>query len=209
MGIRIMDEKQNIKEAKRNIRKQILSVRNEMPIKLREEKSAIILKILYGTEQFKEADIILVYADYQSEVITTPLFTEALMAEKQIFAPRVSGEEMEFYRISNKEGMKEGYKGIREPVSDLSFIERIDALRAQGRACSLLMLMPGVAFDKERHRIGYGKGFYDRYLKQPMQENIKVYTIALCYECQLLDKIPYEIHDIMPNMIITENGIYE
>lgn len=203
-----MGEKQNIKEAKRNIRKQILAIRNEIPLKLREEKSNQILQTLYGLECYKEADVILAYADYQSEVITTPLFIKALLEEKQVFAPKVSGEDMEFFQISDMADMAEGYKGIREPVSETGFMDRISYFRTLGEIPKMLMLMPGAVFDKEHHRIGYGKGFYDRYLKRLMEASINVYKIALCYECQLLNEIPHENHDVRADMIITENGIY-
>lgn len=213
-------------EEKRNIRRRILSLRNEMPLKLREEKSNIILQTLYELERYIKAEVILTYADYQSEVITTPLITRALAEDKMVFAPRVfrvcgaemESEEMEFYRIADIEDLAEGYKGIREPICGEGFMEKIGTYnvhgekvsgeKASGEASGVLMLMPGVAFDQAGHRIGYGKGFYDRYLKRLSETDINVYKIALCYECQILNEIPYENHDISVDMVITENGIY-
>lgn len=202
------------KPGKRNVRKRILSLRNEIPLKLMEENSNKILQTLYGMEKYKEAAVILAYVNYQSEVITIPLLDKALKDNKQVFAPRVSGEEMEFYRISGMEDLAEGYKGIREPIGGESFIEKIGKYTVSGEKASaetaaVLMLMPGVVFDKEGHRIGYGKGFYDRYLKRLTKAGINVYKIALCYECQILNEIPYENHDISVDMVITENEIYE
>ena len=212
----------NKAEEKRNIRRRILSLRNEIPLNLREEKSNKILQTLYGMERYKEAEVILTYVDYQSEVITTPLITRALTENKQVFTPRVcsgyrtvmNSEEMEFYRISDIEDLEEGYKGIREPVCGENFMEKIESHKVSGKKASgedagVIMLMPGVAFDKDGHRIGYGKGFYDRYLKRLTKVGIKAYKIVLCYECQLLNEVPYENHDISADMVITENGIYE
>ncbi|MDE6750582.1 MAG: 5-formyltetrahydrofolate cyclo-ligase [Lachnospiraceae bacterium] len=209
-------------EEKRNIRRRILSFRNEMPLKLREEKSNIIIRTLYEMERYKKAEIILTYADYQSEVITTPLISRALTENKQVFTPRVcsvygeemKSEKMEFYRISDIEDLEEGYKGIREPVYGEDFMEKIVSYKASGKkasgdAASVLMLIPGVVFDKDGHRIGYGKGFYDRYLKRMTEAGINAYKIALCYECQMLSEVPHENHDISVDMVITENGIYE
>lgn len=206
------------KPGKRNVRKRILSLRDELPLKLREEKSNKILQTLYGMERYKEAAVILAYVDYQSEVITTPLIVKALRDNKQVFAPRVSGEEMEFYRISGMKDLAEGYKGIREPICGAGFMEETESYKAlgenaseekaSGEAAGLLMLMPGVAFDKDGHRIGYGKGFYDRYLKRLAKAGINVYKTALCYECQMLSEVPHEDHDISVDMVITENGIY-
>lgn len=202
------------KPGKKNVRKRILSLRNEIPLKLREEKSNKILRTLYGIERYKEADIILAYVDYQSEVITTPLLVKALKDNKRVFTPRVSGEEMEFYRITGTEDLAEGYKGIREPICGAGFMEETESYKslgenASGEAAGVLMLMPGVVFDKDGHRIGYGKGFYDRYLERLSEAGINIYKIALCYECQMLSEIPNEEHDISVDMVITENGIYE
>lgn len=209
-----MDEKNKISVEKKNIRKRILSLRNEMPIEFREEKSSIILQTLYGMERYKEAAVILTYVDYQSEVITTPLIARALIDNKLVFAPRVSGEEMEFYRISGTEDLAVGYKGIREPICGVGFMDGIGAYKASGEkasgeAAGVLMLMPGAVFDKDGHRIGYGKGFYDRYLKRLKEAGINAYKIALCYECQLLSEVPCESHDVSVNMVITEAGKYE
>lgn len=201
-----MNEKNNISVEKRNIRKRILSLRNEMSLKLREEKSNKILLALYGMEQYKEASIILTYVDYQSEVITTPLLSNALTDNKQVFAPRVCGEEMEFYRITDIKDLAEGYKGIREPICGEGFLDEIGSMKVSEEATTALMLLPGAVFDKRGHRIGYGKGFYDRYLKRLSEAGINIYKIALCYECQLLSEIPYDNHDVSVDMVITENG---
>ena len=82
-----------------------------------------------------------------------------------------------------------------------------------------MMWMPGAVFDKERHRIGYGKGFYDRYLDRLTgleKENcckwsveLHLTTAALAYSCQVLTLIPYEKHDIRPDMLITEDGVLQ
>jgi len=66
------------------------------------------------------------------------------------------------------------------------------------------MIMPGVAFDKKKHRIGYGKGFYDKFLSEHEIEH----KIALAFDFQILDSIPFDEYDIMPDMIITEKNIY-
>lgn len=202
-----MGEKNNVADEKKNIRKKILSLRNELPLKLREEKSNIILQSLYGMEQYRATDVILTYVDCQSEVITTPIITGAIAKNKQVFAPRVCGEEMEFYRIAGIGDLAEGYKGIREPICEDGFMTGTWSFRNPGEPTGVLMVMPGAVFDREGHRIGYGKGFYDRYLNRLTVNGINVYKIALCYECQLLNKVPYEAHDVCADVIITENGI--
>lgn len=192
---------------KKALRKQILSVRNGMPPALREEKSCIIIQTLTDMELYRKAETLLAYVDYQSEVITTHLIQQALQEGKQVFVPKVLGDEMEFYRITNMGSLAEGYKGIREPAGGQLF--SMIASRLQGKAANIpLMLMPGAVFDEAGHRIGYGKGFYDRYLKRLMEKDIPVHTLALCFACQMLAKIPYEEHDIRAEMVLTEEGLY-
>ena len=110
----------------------------------------------------REAQIILAYAGYRSEVDTLPLIRQALTAGKIVFAPKVAGEEMEFWQISSVGDLHDGYRGIPEPEERMALPEW---LQRQGETvCKAMMWMPGAVFDRERHRIGYGKGFYDRYL---------------------------------------------
>lgn len=185
------------REEKRELRKQILALRDAMPMDEREEKSHRIMRALISMPLYDQSDSILTYVNYQSEVNTTDLVNKALSDGKRVFAPRVSGETMEFYRLAGTEDLREGYKGIREPVSERIF----DADADTGHT---LMLMPGAVFDEKCHRIGYGKGFYDRYLKCILERGISVYTLALSYECQVLPEIPFEKHDIRPQAVLTE-----
>ena len=187
-------------EEKRKLRRQILALRDAMPMAGREEKSRRILETLVSLSLYKEANTILTYVNYQSEVNTTDLVNRALTDGKQVFAPRVSGETMEFYQMTEMKDLQKGYKGIREPVSGRLF----DAEADTGHT---LMLMPGAVFDEKCHRIGYGKGFYDRYLKCISETGIFVHTLALCFECQVLSEIPAEKHDVRPQMILTEKRL--
>ncbi|MCM1047559.1 MAG: 5-formyltetrahydrofolate cyclo-ligase [Clostridiales bacterium] len=194
---------------KKHIRKKCLLLRDEIPPKLREEKSDKIIGALCGLEQYKKADIILTYVNYQSEVITTKFIERALADKKLVFAPRVSGNEMEFYKIDGIDSLTEGYKGIKEPIGAEAFLDKIRAVDLDGENNLPLMIMPGAAFDKEGHRIGYGKGYYDKYLSRIDKAGINVYKIALCYECQLLDSIAHEEHDVCVDMVVTEEDLYE
>ncbi|MCM1200486.1 MAG: glutamate-5-semialdehyde dehydrogenase [Bacteroides fragilis] len=187
-------------EKKKELRKQILALRDAMPEEEREEKSSRITETLLALPLYREAEAVLTYVNYLSEVNTTDLVNNALSDHKRVFAPRVSGETMEFYQITEMKDLKEGYRGIREPVSR----RRFNAVTDAGPA---LMLMPGAVFDEKCHRIGYGKGFYDKYLNRLREKGAAVHTLALCYECQILPEIPVEEHDIRPQMILTEERI--
>lgn len=198
--VRNMMDELDVTARKRQIRKQILARRNEMPFPERVGKSRWICDTLMHTDNYRKTGFLLAYVDYQSEVITKPLLEAALMEGKSVFVPKVEGEDMEFYQINDLSQLTEGYKGIREPVGGMVF----DCQEEEP-----LMVMPGAVFDKQRHRIGYGKGFYDRYLEHLAKRNINVHTMALCFACQMLDEIPYEEHDIRPDMILTEEGMYD
>ena len=161
-------------------------------------------------EEYQAAENILVYASMRSEVMTDDIILDALANGKKVFCPKVTDKEsgkMEFVRIMTLEDLKEGYFGIREPeINEESEIAREGNLE-NGQDSSVvsadyaLVIMPGAAFDRENNRIGYGGGFYDRYLK----ENPENKTIALAFECQITDeKIPADEFDMKPEVLLTE-----
>ncbi len=187
-------------ETKRHIRKSVLKLRDELPQSTRQSMSRRIIGSLMDTDAYKAAEAILSYVNFKSEVETELLIAEALKCGKKVYCPRIDEEDMDFYRITNMDDLSEGYKGIREPVPEG---ERL----LSGRDISLqkcLMIMPGSVFDKERNRIGYGKGYYDRYLERYPQ----LPTIAVCFECQIVEHVPAEEYDRKPAMILTEEAIY-
>ena len=122
---------------------------------------------------------------------------------KNVFCPKVTDRakrEMAFVKITSLSDLKSGYMGIREPeISETSVIFCADAFSHS------LVIMPGVSFDRDRNRLGYGGGFYDTFLSQ----NAGISTVALAFECQIYDgTFPDEIideHDIKPDKIITES----
>ena len=201
---------------KGDIRKKVLAVRDAITAADKAQYDAYIREIVTGMKEYREAEAVLAYVSYKSEVDTMALIQQALADRKNVFAPKVSGSEMEFWQISSLEDLQEGYRGILEPVQDVSFLDWVR------EGCKVMMWIPGAAFDRERHRIGYGGGFYDRYLnrllqrleqtvptEQPMphSERFTLTTAALAYECQVLEQIPYEEHDVKPDMLITEQGV--
>lgn len=175
---------------------------------------------------YREAQAILAYASYRSEADTTALIRQALADGKAVFAPKVFGEEMEFWQIASPGDLRSGYQGIPEPVERISFPEWMRHIEDDGEQAGsqdqgkirypVMMWMPGAVFDRERHRIGYGKGFYDRYLhrlyardRESFREKNRMVltTAALAYDFQVVDKLPWEAHDVKPDMVITEAGI--
>ncbi len=182
-------------DGKNLIRKQMKQLRADMTRTERFEKSMQIFEQLITVPEFKRADRIYTYVSMDNEIDTIMLIDYSLSLEKRVFVPRVSGRDMEFYEISDISELSPGYMGIYEP--DING-------REPDYSRTGFMCMPGLAFDKSHNRIGYGGGFYDRYLSV---EN-KLYKAALAYEAQLLESIPAQDGDVRPDMIVTEENIY-
>ncbi len=189
------DETFGKNDEKNVIRKRMKQLRADMTRTERFEKSMRIFEQLITVPEFKRADRIYTYVSMDNEIDTIMLIDYSLSLEKRVFVPRVSGRDMEFYEISDISELSPGYMGIYEP--DINGKEP-DYSRTG------FMCMPGLAFDKSYNRIGYGGGFYDRYLSV---EN-KLYKAALAYEAQLLESIPTQDGDVRPDMIVTEESIY-
>ena len=117
------------------------------------------------------------------------LIEEAWKAGKEVAVPKVDGKDMIFYKLTDFSQLEPGYFGIPEPARG-EIVEWEDAL----------MIMPGVAFDKNNHRVGYGGGFYDRYLEK--HPDLK--RIAAAFEFQILSEVPTEPTDISPEIVVTE-----
>lgn len=179
-------------EEKKVIRKQIFAKRRactDQEIQLWSREFTLRLTAL---PVFLEAERLLVYADYNHEVMTGFLIEEAWKKGKEVAVPKVVGKDMVFYKLTDWKQLEPGYFGIPEPAYG-KIVEWEDAV----------MIMPGVAFDNNCHRVGYGGGFYDRYL----EKHPKVKRIAAAFEFQILPEVPTEPTDIAPEMIVTEKQI--
>lgn len=142
---------------------------------------------------FLKAENIYCYIDVRREVGTREIIETAWSMGKRVAAPRIYGDEMEFFYFDSFEELT--MDSFRIPAPN-------DSLCA--KAENPLVIMPGAVFDYNRHRIGYGKGYYDKYLdKYP-----KAKTIALSFAFQVQETIPFEEHDICPEYLITEEKIY-
>lgn len=189
------DEAFEKKDEKNALRKQMKLRRAGMTRKDRFDKSMRIFEQLITVPEFKRADKVYTYVSMDNEIDTIMLIDYSLSLDKRVFVPKVTGKDMEFYEISDISELSPGYMGIYEP--DVNGKE--PDFSRMGFMC-----MPGLAFDKSFNRIGYGGGFYDRYLS----EKNKLYKAALAYESQVLEHIPAEDNDVKPDMIVTEESIY-
>lgn len=179
-------------ETKRDIRKGIFSLRKACTEEQVREMSRIIGEKVVSLPEFSAAEKIYVYADYNHEVMTGYIIEEAWKRGKQVAVPRVEGQDMVFCLLEDFSRLKPGYFGIPEPEEGEAVLWE-DAL----------IIMPGVAFDRENHRVGYGGGFYDRFLeKHPCLRRM-----ALAFQFQILPSVPAEPTDICPEILVTEKEI--
>lgn len=169
---------------RRHIREQKRAMTEEQ-IVARSEKLG---QLFTASEAYRQAKTIYAYLPYNQEVRTVPMLEQALKDGKKIAVPKVYGEEMKFIYMDDLSKVEKGYAGIPEPIADLPIADDKTAL----------VLMPGLAFDKEGHRIGYGGGFYDRFLAAEPDHP----TLALCYEFQMQEHLETEEFDIPVDYVL-------
>lgn len=181
-------------ESKKDIRKCVLEKRGQMTQEEWDEKSHRIFKKVVTHPFFFDAKTVCCYVDFRREVGTRSIIEEAWRQEKKVAVPKIENDRMNFYYIEKWEDLEEGYYGILEPKTDCLLREE-----------NPLVIMPGAVYDSMRSRIGYGKGFYDRFL----HEYPKAFTLALAFELQMVEQVPCEEHDIRPQVLITEEEMYD
>jgi len=177
---------------KEKIRRKIAEQRNNLSAEFIEKNSKVISEKLLGMDIYNEADTVYMYMDYRGEVATKEIIEDAFAKGKKVALPRIVDDKMEFYYITDIDDTNVGYFGIKEPVSN-----------EIARGENPLVIMPGVAFDSNKHRIGYGRGFYDKYLA----ENNGYNKVALSFDFQVMEEVPFDNTDITPDIIITEKNI--
>lgn len=185
---------------KKSVRKEKLNLRNRLTYTEVIEKSAVIAFKVISIDQYKKADILLAYCDSNNEVKTESIINDALKNGKKVYCPKVHKETMtmDFYRIYSLKDLSPGYFGIYEPseTSELFF-------HADENSNSVFMIVPGVSFDINMYRSGYGKGFYDRYLAGKEY----IYKCGICFETQITESVYPECNDIRMDCIVSEDEI--
>ncbi|MCI7728037.1 MAG: 5-formyltetrahydrofolate cyclo-ligase [Clostridiales bacterium] len=172
------------KELRRTIRERKRAMTEE-EIVSRSEKLGVLFS---QSEAYKAAKTIYGYLPYNQEVRTVPMLEQALKDGKRVAVPKVYGDEMKFLYLDDLTQVSKGYAGIPEPIADGPVADDETAL----------VLMPGLAFDPAGHRIGYGGGFYDKFLAAEPNHP----TLALCYEFQMLPELHTEEHDIPVDTVL-------
>lgn len=178
---------------KKSLRKEMLLKRASLNETDKIKAEVLLQEKLFGHLWFYQAQNILIYVSYNNEMNTFPIIEEALRQSKNVYVPKVEGKEMHFYQIHSLDDLQPGFKGILEAKEGTALFQAIPE-----EEDNTLMIMPGVAFDCFRNRLGYGGGFYDRYLA----DKPFMHTIAIGYACQMTDYIETEKTDIKPGQVI-------
>ncbi|HIK01001.1 TPA: 5-formyltetrahydrofolate cyclo-ligase [archaeon] len=184
-------------KTKDQLRQEILQKRDSLSESERDVKSTIIAMQFFASEAFKNAKTIFAYASYGSEVSTNYLMRKALLLEKKVCIPKVNLKTGKMWpvKINSLNVLKPNKAGI--PEAGL-FSFKVDPMKVD------VILVPAAVFDLHGHRIGSGKGFYDRYLST-YQNHAKI--IGLAFDFQIVNDIPEEPHDVKVHKIITEKRI--
>lgn len=206
-------DKAEIKAAKSDLRKRIIAKRSSLSDEEVRDMSAAICRNIIQLPEYKYADVILGYYSTRKEPILFELFDEAIKGGKRVYLPKViSKEDMEFFRYESPKDVAPGSFGIMEPVTEEKF-SGVSSLCCHSvkEELSVLMIMPGVAFDEEGNRLGYGGGYYDRYLEKlsdmsGRNEKLNFSTVMAAYSMQKVPYITVESTDIRPGRIITEKS---
>lgn len=173
---------------KQALRRRIRQQKQAMTELQIQEKSTRLGELFRQSPAYSRAKSIYGYLPYNQEVRTVPMLEQALRDGKRVAVPKVIGDEMIFIWLSDLSQVAPGYAGIPEPIADGPAAEDKSAL----------VLMPGLAFDPQGHRIGYGGGFYDKFLAAEPEHP----TLALCYDFQLLPSLETEAFDIPVDTVL-------
>jgi len=181
---------------KNEMRKLYLETRNSIPYEDKVRKSGLIQRKLLTTDTYKKADSIFVYIAMKNEVDTAMIIEKAIKDNKKIAVPiSLNNREMFFVPYEGMENLVKTKFGVLEPVSN----RKKEVLPNKDS----IFIVPGVAFDEEGHRMGYGGGYYDTYIEKYDVKD----AIAIAFEAQIQKTIPYEEHDKKIKYIITEKRI--
>jgi 5-formyltetrahydrofolate cyclo-ligase len=183
-------------EDKRKLRERVIDERLQLLPEEVKEKSGKIMAKLLSTEDYKKAKAVMFYVDMRNEVMTKDAIEKTLANGKRVVVPKVKkGYGLLAIEIQGLEELLPGTFGVLEPTEKEEIaLKDID-----------VVVVPGVAFDRKGHRIGYGGGYYDNFLPR-LRPDAK--RIAVAFEMQMKHSIPIESHDVKMDMIITEEMVY-
>lgn len=190
-----MSQEYDIPAVKKMIRRQVLARRDALSEEAINEKSRAIQRRLLSLPEFSESGRVMFFLTFGSEVQTDPMIRRAMAAGKEVAIPKTLPKEKRLVPSLLRDLEKDlaiGYYGVREPIPG--------ALRPVDPASLDLVVVPGVAFTEKGDRLGYGAGFYDRFLRLASRAR----RVAIGFELQLVDSLPTDEYDLPVEIIVTE-----
>jgi len=167
-------------------------------------KSLLIYNSLAALDCYKQAELILSYISTDSEVQTARIIESALADGKMVYAPRISGKDLDFHLLQHADLDFECNRfGIREPAAALAKFnyEHIKSKLS-------IVIVPGLAFDRQKNRLGRGKGYYDRFLHGLKKDLARACTlVGICFSEQLYPALPFDQGDVPVDMVVTDQEI--
>lgn len=179
-------------EAKSQIRKSLLTKRKALPKARAASLGVLAQTALINSELWQKAQTVALYLSLPSETATDMLLEYAFADGKIIYAPKLQAQQMSFARFSGMRDLTAGPHGIRQPACN-DFAANVD-----------LLLVPGIGFDRHGYRIGYGGGYYDRFLAQ--NPDFAKTAAGFCFGFQIVQKLPEDTWDIPVQALCSEDG---
>ena len=192
-------ESARLQSLKREIRAQAEANRRDQADK--ETLSRIICDRLAALPEYAQAATVMFYVDFRSEVRTRHLLPTALAHKQRVVVPYCAHNELGLFHLKRIDELAVGTYTILEPRVELRALadRTVDASELD------LIVVPGVAFDRQGGRLGHGKGYYDRLLRHARPDTR---LVALAFECQVFPKVPMQPHDVYMDKVVTEQGVY-
>lgn len=189
-----------MRKHKTEIRERYLARRFAILPETRRAADERICRNVLSTAAYRYADIVLFYYPVRGEIDIRPVVTAALAAGKRVAFPRCreSDRSMLFYFVDSEECFEDGSFGLREPKTSLPVL---DESAAEGK--NMLCIVPAVVYDKKGYRIGYGGGYYDRFLSK-----CSAATIGVIYGDFIMNTVPHGRYDISVDVVVSERGVY-
>ncbi|OQP05800.1 5-formyltetrahydrofolate cyclo-ligase [Geobacillus sp. 46C-IIa] len=183
-------------DRKRELRRRMLDRLRQLSAAEKQAYDRQIAAYLYQWPQWQEAQVIAITVARETEVDTVPIIEQAWREGKTVGVPKCDPltKTMTFRRIASFAQLEKAYAGLLEPIEEQTAAIDRDELD--------LIIVPGVCFTKTGYRIGYGGGYYDRYLP-----GVAAVTAALAYSFQVVEDIPVEDHDVPVEFMITDQGV--
>lgn len=186
-----------IKEQKKQLRADYLARRRSLDPAQKAKMDEKIVAAFTSLISYRYADVLLLYYPRSDEVDIRPIITMALAAGKKVALPRCkNGGQMDFLFVESENDLAPGTFGLTEPKEDCPLFDPVQGSKG------VLMAVPGLSFDRKGYRLGYGKGYYDRYL-----EDREITTAGLVYSDFVADRLPRGRFDLPVHFIVTEKGV--